>query len=509
MSGDGSLSPMQAAPAPWESRVHKTVVVGQWVAFAIGAVSSMVASGPTALVLAAMAIAAVYVIGSTLAPESWYRVRFGADVVPLIGAVAVLIVLTMTGGASSPYLLLSMGPPIFATIYGGFRPGLATAILSGALLTFVTLARGISVIEVAPALTLYLLFVVLVGVVRRILEDIHRHASVLAAEKESATLRLKRLEEIHGTLLKLSEDVSSGRFNAIEVGADTLDTILGRFPGSAGKLAIYGEGGLVVLAARGIPDENGHIYSLPLSASSEDVGTLELTTTRPLTPGDLAATAAIVHPASVAFANLRLLQDIVGSAVAEERTRLAREMHDEIGPSLASLGLALDMTAMQQVDNPEVAADLQVLRSNVTKLVEDVRASVADLRNAPGPTLTARILQATASLDGAPPVIVDIDERRPPRPGQIGDLTSIIAEATRNAHVHSQASRVVVSGQVDRSFGNCSVVDDGVGFDPEHEPEGHYGLVGMRERAAKIGAIIKFDSKPGVGTAITVEWGSR
>jgi signal transduction histidine kinase len=128
------------------------------------------------------------------------------------------------------------------------------------------------------------------------------------------------------------------------------------------------------------------------------------------------------------------------------------------------LGLALDMTAMQQAENTEVAADLQVLRSNVTKLVEDVRASVADLRNAPGPTLTARILQATSALDGNPPVVVDIDERRPPRPAQIGDLTSIIAEATRNAHQHSQASRVVVSGQVDRFFGTCSV-DDGVGFD--------------------------------------------
>jgi signal transduction histidine kinase len=66
-----------------------------------------------------------------------------------------------------------------------------------------------------------------------------------------------------------------------------------------------------------------------------------------------------------------------------------------------------------------------------------------------------------------------------------------------------------VSGQVDRTYGSCSVVDDGIGFDPQHEPEGHYGLTGMRERAAKIGATIKFDSKPGVGTAVTVEWGSR
>jgi signal transduction histidine kinase len=184
-------------------------------------------------------------------------------------------------------------------------------------------------------------------------------------------------------------------------------------------------------------------------------------------------------------------------------------MHDEIGPSLASLGLALDMAAIQQSHQPEVAADLQILRSNVTKLVEDVRASVADLRNDPGPTLTARILQSTAPMEGRPPIVVDIDERRPPRPAQIGELTSIITEAARNAHRHSGASRVVISGQVDRAFGSCSVVDDGVGFDPTREPEGHYGLIGMRERASKIGAVLKVESKPGVGTAITVEWGTR
>ncbi|MGD2061821.1 MAG: histidine kinase [Acidimicrobiia bacterium] len=500
---------MPPTPAPWETRVHRTIVIGQWAALTVGIISSLIATGGSPLALGAMAVAGAYTVASTLVPESKFRARFGVEAISLIGAIAVLIAMTMTGGASSPYLLLSMGPPVFATLYGGLRTGLTTGALSASLLVLVTLARDLPLIDAAPPLALYLVFVLLVGVIRRLLEDIHQQAETLAHEKESATLRLERLEETHGALLKLSEDVSTGRLNATEVGADTLDVILERFPGSSGKLAIIDESGPVVLAARGIPDEGGHVYDLPLSTSDTQVGNLELTTSEPMTAGQLAEVAAIIHPVSVAFANLQLLQDIVGSAVAEERTRLAREMHDEIGPSLASLGLALDMSAMQQADRPDVAADLQILRSNVTKLVEDVRASVADLRNAPGPTLTARILQATSTLEGEPPVVVDLDERRPPRPAQIGDLTSIITEATRNAHQHSDASLIVISGQVDRAFGSCSVVDDGVGFDPEHEPEGHYGLTGMRERATKIGAVIKFESKPGVGTAVTVEWGSR
>jgi signal transduction histidine kinase len=500
---------MTVSSSPWESRVHRAVVVGLWVALVVGIVSSLAATGGTGLSLSAAAIAASYVIGSTLIPETTYRVRFGVEAICLIGAIIVLVAMTMTGGASSPYLLLSMGPPIFATLYGGPRAGMTTGFFSAALLVLVTLAAGQDVLDTAPGLTLYLVFVLLVSVLRRLLDDIHTQATTLAAEKASATEQLARLVETHRALLKLSEDVSTGRLNAIEVGADTLDSILSRFPGSSGTLAIEGDNGPVVLAARGIPVESGYVYELPLSTSDAQVGTLRLTTSHELMPAELTETAAIIHPVSVAFANLQLLQDIVGSAVAEERLRLAREMHDEIGPSLASLGLALDMTAMQQAHDPEVAGDLQVLRSNVTKLVEDVRASVADLRNEPGPTLTARILQSIATLEGDPPVIVDLEERRPPRPAQIGDLTSIITEAARNAHEHSSGSMIVISGQVDRSFGSCSVVDDGVGFNPEHEPDGHFGLIGMRERASKIGATVKFDSKSGVGTAVTVEWGSR
>ena len=500
---------MAATSASWETRVHRTVIVGQWVALSIGIFSNFLATGGASQSIWAAVIASTYVIGSTVIPEAWYRGRFGAESITLLGSLVVLVSLTLTGGVSSSFLLLSMGPPIFATLYGGFRTGLTTGLLSAGLLVLVTLARGGALIDTAPAVALYLVFVLLMGVIRKLLEDIHLQAAELAVEKESATQQLERLKQIHGALERLSEDVSTGRLNAVEVGADTLDTIMEKFPGSAGRLAVNSENGPVVLAARGVPEDEGHVYQLPLSTSDSDVGNLELTVARPLSESQLAEAAAILHPVTLAFANMQLLHDIVGNAVAEERIRLAREMHDEIGPSLASLGLALDMASMQQSGQPEVAADLQVLRSNVTKLVEDVRASVADLRNTPGPTLTARVLQTTSVLDGDPPIMVDLDERRPPRAALIGDLTSIITEAARNAHRHSRASRIVVSGRVDRGFGFCSIVDDGVGFDPTYEPEGHFGLIGMKERSSKIGAVIKLDSKPGVGTAVTVEWGSR
>ena len=515
ITSDGSLAPMTVSvPAPWEFRLHRSVTIGQFVVLIYAVVFDLISAvgAPDGASLLAMALGTIYVIGTAAVPESWYRRRFGAEAITLIGAFLTITAITLTGGPNSPYILLSMGPPILATIYGGLRTGLMTGFLSVALLFLVTISQGDSataITDALPVIGLYVAFVLLVTVIRRLLEDAHRQAGELAEATESATQKLENLEEIHGVLIRLSEDISAGRLNAVEVAADTLEAILARIPGSSGRLVLDDEEGPVVLASRGVPPESPHPYQVPLSTADASVGSLELLTPQSLSRPDLIDIEAFVQPVSIAFANLQLLQNIVGSAVAEERIRLAREMHDDIGPSLASLGLALDMAAMQQAEHAELSADLKVLRTNVTKLVEDVRASVADLRTAPGPTLTARLLQSTSGLNGAPQVVVDLEERRPPRPAVIADLTSIITEATRNAHNHSGGSQILVSGRIDRSFGVCYVIDDGSGFDPTYEPDGHFGLTGMRERADKIGAKISFQPTPGGGTTVTVEWGNR
>ncbi|MEE8489432.1 MAG: hypothetical protein V3S43_03795, partial [Acidimicrobiia bacterium] len=177
----------QTSAALWESRVHRAVVIGQWIALTIGIVSDLVATSGSGQSLAAMAVAATYVISSTLIPESWYRARFGVEAITLLGALLVFVALTMTGGATSPYLLLSMGPPIFATVYGGLRTGLTTGLLSAGLLAIIALANGLTILDAAPAMTLYLVFVLLVGVIRKLLEDIHLRAAELVEEKETAT----------------------------------------------------------------------------------------------------------------------------------------------------------------------------------------------------------------------------------------------------------------------------------------------------------------------------------
>jgi len=278
--------------APWERRVHFSIEVGQFIALVVAVVVDLVTTDSFPESLVAMSVATIYVLGSAAVPDEWYHIRFGAEAITLIGAFLAAVAITLTGGPTSPYLLLSTGPPILATLYGGIRSGLMTGLLSAGLLALVTLSQGLPLVDAAPAMALYLVFVLLVGVIKKLLEDIHQQAADLAVEKESATQRLENLQEIHGVLVRLSQDVSAGRLNAVEVGAETLDTVLTRLPGSAGKLAIEGENGLVVLAARGVPDPDGQKNEIPIKTADAAVGMMELVTPNPLADDDRAAGCA-------------------------------------------------------------------------------------------------------------------------------------------------------------------------------------------------------------------------
>ncbi|MDH3425276.1 MAG: ATP-binding protein, partial [Acidimicrobiia bacterium] len=101
---------------------------------------------------------------------------------------------------------------------------------------------------------------------------------------------------------------------------------------------------------------------------------------------------------------------------------------------------------------------------------------------------------------------IQIDERRPPGPKNTEDLFSILTEALRNAADHADASQITITGYVDREEGKLVVADNGKGFDPDSEYIGHFGLIGMKERARRIGASFKVESSVGAGTTISLEW---
>jgi signal transduction histidine kinase len=85
-------------------------------------------------------------------------------------------------------------------------------------------------------------------------------------------------------------------------------------------------------------------------------------------------------------------------------------------------------------------------------------------------------------------------------------LMRIAREAITNALKHSQAVNLEVTLKPDGEIGVLTVQDDGIGFATNHDVEGHYGIVGMRERALEIGAALTITSSPGHGTAVRVQF---
>jgi signal transduction histidine kinase len=320
--------------------------------------------------------------------------------------------------------------------------------------------------------------------------------------------RLEQLEDAHDLLTQLSELTAQQETNPIRLGNAALEGLIRRIPGSAAAAAIASERGPVLVARQGTEPPHAKRITIPLKVGGQETGWVMLAAPQSIPESEVSTIEESMRPLALAFANLQLIQKIATKAISEERSRIARDLHDDLGPSLASLGLSLDLAMMDQsVDSP-LSDQLGQLRRSVSYLVDDIRKTVADLRAEPEPSLVASLKESAARASTGPEITIEVEERRPPRPSMAQELTAMLGEAIRNAVLHSGGDQVRVTGAVDFDSGWVRVADNGAGFDPGAVPDGHYGLIGMRERAAKVGARISLDTSSS-GTAVSIEWGSR
>ena len=310
---------------------------------------------------------------------------------------------------------------------------------------------------------------------------------------------------------ELTDLASSSELNPITIGRATLRDLAASVPYSAGSIAIVDGSDFIPVATRGQPGPPDDATTLTIALHKEPLGLLKLW---PMPNGSLdpyhAEIRRSMRSVALALDNVLLLQSIAHRAVREERMRLARELHDDIGPSLVSVGLGLDVAMLSADMDNDMRSHLTSLRETVGDLVAEVRSASTDLRSMETGSLLqhAMALAADVSADG-PSIIVDLDEVEVPRRRDATELASIMAEAVRNAVEHSGASVVRIEGSVRRDRGEFRVSDDGCGIDPTQDMSQRYGLVGMRERAGKIGARFSISSEASIGTSISVSWGSR
>jgi signal transduction histidine kinase len=199
-------------------------------------------------------------------------------------------------------------------------------------------------------------------------------------------------------------------------------------------------------------------------------------------------------------------------AVSKERERMARDLHDTLEQQLT--GVAMQLESLVKSPHPKPPAVTERLTMATRMLQhsrEEARRSVWDLRNRVlenhGFAAAIESLAASAAIDGGPNVTTRINGHHAQLPtSHTYPLLRIAQESLGNALKHSQAGQILIALDMDTEKFRLSIHDNGVGFDPDlKNPTGppHFGLIGMRERAAKIGASLDIVSLPG-STTVTV-----
>lgn len=200
--------------------------------------------------------------------------------------------------------------------------------------------------------------------------------------------------------------------------------------------------------------------------------------------------------------------------VLEERARLAREIHDTLAQGFVGISAQLDAVAVTLNGHVDTARrHLDLARKMARHSLTEARRSVMDLRASAleGHDLPAALSQAARQWTAGSPVQVHVDVEGGTRPlpeEMEQHLLRIAQEAVANTVKHARANEVRIRLEMQNGKLRMCVTDDGQGFeqtDAFSEIGGHFGLLGMRERAERLGGELELHSTPGRGTEVEVK----
>ena len=212
----------------------------------------------------------------------------------------------------------------------------------------------------------------------------------------------------------------------------------------------------------------------------------------------------------VAVDNAHIFRDIRRQSASDERRRIARDLHDRTGSGLAFVALELDRLYRNENDE-QTRVEISTIREQVGLILTEVREMLFDLRVG---------LNGEVSLYDT---IVDLSQRVTSRSRTLvtyelsdlpeldaylsNELWEIIKEAIINAERHSQGTKIQITSVVTDSLWTLSIIDNGIGIQPENKRPDSYGLTGVLERAETIGAKLVIESplrNKDYGTAVFI-----
>ncbi len=218
--------------------------------------------------------------------------------------------------------------------------------------------------------------------------------------------------------------------------------------------------------------------------------------------------------AAIAIDNAHLHQQVANLAVAQERLRIAHEMHDGIAQVLGYVNTKVQAAHeyLRRGKSEEASVQLRELAVSAREAYADVREAIVDLRTLPGPQQSfievmrdyidhwkeQSGINAQLTIDGD----ITLD------PGAELQLVRIIQESLANVRKHSRATAVTVDVRRRDAHLVVTISDNGVGFNPAARVKSEFprfGISTMQERAATIGGELQIDSTPGQGTTIRLQ----
>jgi two-component system NarL family sensor kinase len=254
--------------------------------------------------------------------------------------------------------------------------------------------------------------------------------------------------------------------------------------------------------------------SIPLYPHGKKLGVLNVASTdwRKLSTDDLRLLYTVGDLVSIAIERARLYQQSMRAGAAEERSRLAREIHDTLAQGLAAIGLQLECAdcLLDDASNAQQAQEVVRQALGLTRAnLEEARRSVRDLRAAPleGRTLpdALRELCKSWTAGGNPRVRLEVVGESQPLSVRIENgLYRMAQEALANIARHANASRVHMRLVTTPDRIRLVVLDNGQGFDVSEASGEHYGLRGLNERARLLAGTLRIESSKGAGTRISL-----
>lgn len=475
------------------------------------------------------------IVGVVLLAAVWMASVFaeGFARVPVMPAlviesslVSLLAALTL---AESPVLLPALGVPLFvAGLVRGSRGLLEVLGAEVVVLLAATVPNDAVTLDVDTLSTTFTWLMVGLGIgaIGAVTHNLKGEESTTAGSYREARSLINRLLDLSGDLVDGLDPLSIAQ-NIIDLTKEELP-ISGAvvFTGSAHGVTPLLEGdvrtsdsamrdALVPYVLRtSQPVVRGSDVAFPLLTEVGVVGVVQASLhpafvhSKHQVEATLTELSKRLTPEAVQLDTALLFSTIQADATAEERQRLARDLHDGIAQDLAAFGYLID--GVEDVAETEEQRKLaEELRDELSRVVTELRRSIFGLRNEAASQLSlGESIQAMAehitSRTGLPIEVVVDEAQARLRPNVEAELLRIVQEGMNNAVKHARASQIRVACIVHPPYARVRVIDNGRGLQPGRDDS--HGLRIMRERARRIGGEFELHSREGrPGTELSVE----